>query len=463
MTKNTGLKHKCGTLLDRDNVAGDVFILPFIIGLVVFTAIPFFTSLYLAFTKYNVLSDPKWVGLANFKEMFFEDELFWTSFKVTFKFALIQVPVKLTVALLVAMVLARATRVTSFYRAAFYIPSLMGGSVAIALLWKQLFSPKGVINQILGFFGLPDDTAWLGNPKTALGTLIALGVWQFGSSMLIFLAAIKNIPSSYYEAAIVDGASIVKRIWHVDIPGVLPTFCILLIMRCGSIMNVDFEKILLLQNDLNGKVSEVISTYVYKQSFQNTFPQYSYSASIGLFTSLVNMALLVTVNPADFPYEGVLGGMRWQREIEGNAYRVSGSYRAPAQKVGDFLAGRPSVGAGRVTPTYRPGVTWCDLHDVLPGKITDAIAQALPRLDGKLKGFADPDAVMTAPETRSSSPVRIIRDSSRQSSLRGLYPTGEGAGYAGGIMSAAIDGIMTAETIIMEENYERETDQQMAP
>ena len=195
MTKNTGLKHKCGTLLDRDNVAGYVFILPFIIGLVVFTAIPFFTSLYLAFTKYNVLSDPKWVGLANFKEMFFEDELFWTSFKVTFKFALIQVPVKLTVALLVAMVLARATRVTSFYRAAFYNPSLMGGSVAIALLWKQLFSPKGVINQILGFFGLPDDTAWLGNPKTALGTLIALGVWQFGSSMLIFLAAIKNIPS----------------------------------------------------------------------------------------------------------------------------------------------------------------------------------------------------------------------------------------------------------------------------
>ena len=176
-----------------------------------------------------------------------------------------------------------------------------------------------------------------------------------------------------------------------------------------------------------------------------------------------NAALLVTVNPADFPYEGNLGGMRWQREIEGNAYRVSGSYRAPAQKVGDFLAGRPSDRPGRVTPTYRPGVTWCDLHDVLPGKITDAIALALPRLDGKLKGFADPDAVMTAPETRSSSPVRIIRDSSRQSSLRGLYPTGEGAGYAGGIMSAAIDGIMTAETIIMEENYERETDQQMAP
>ena len=161
-----------------------------------------------------------------------------------------------------------------------------------------------------------------------------------------------------------------------------------------------------------------------------------------------NAALLVTVNPADFPYEGPLGGMRWQREIEERAYRVSGSYRAPAQQVGDFLAHCPSVGQGSVEPTYRPGVTWCDLHEVLPEKLTDAMEQALPRLDRKLTGFAAPDAVLTAPETRSSSPVRIVRDDSRQSALRGLYPTGEGAGYAGGIMSAAIDGILTAEAIL---------------
>ena len=171
-----------------------------------------------------------------------------------------------------------------------------------------------------------------------------------------------------------------------------------------------------------------------------------------------NAALLVTVNPADFPYEGTLGGMQWQREIEEKAYRVSGSYRAPAQKVGDFLAGKPSEGAGEVRPTYRPGVVWCDLLEVLPGKITGAIAEALPQLDGKLKGFASPDAVMTAPETRSSSPVRILRDDTRQSKIKGLYPTGEGAGYAGGIMSAAIDGIMTAEAILGVE-YGRKTDQ----
>ena len=161
-----------------------------------------------------------------------------------------------------------------------------------------------------------------------------------------------------------------------------------------------------------------------------------------------NAALLVTVNPQDFPYAGTLGGMKWQREIEERAWQVSGSYRAPAQKVGDFLAGKPSIGPGEVLPTYRPGVHWCDLREVLPETITHALAEALPKLDGSLKNFACPDAVLTAPETRSSSPVRILRDESGQSRFWGLYPCGEGAGYAGGIMSAAIDGIRTAEAIL---------------
>ncbi len=163
-----------------------------------------------------------------------------------------------------------------------------------------------------------------------------------------------------------------------------------------------------------------------------------------------NAALLVTVNPEDVPFEGVLGGVYWQREIEKKAYALSGSYAAPAQTVGDFLAGRPSQGASAVMPTYRPGVAWCDLRQVLPEKITNAIAKALPRLEQNLSGFAHPHGVMTAPETRSSSPVRILRDESRQASLRGLYPTGEGAGYAGGIMSAALDGILSAEAVIKE-------------
>ena len=163
-----------------------------------------------------------------------------------------------------------------------------------------------------------------------------------------------------------------------------------------------------------------------------------------------NAALLVTVHPEVFPYEGALGGMYWQREIEKAAYDLSGSYRAPAQRVGDFLAGKESQGPGTVKPTYRPGVTWTDLHRCLPERITGALEQALPKLEGRLRGFADPEAVLTAPETRSSSPVRILRDGTRQSSVLGLYPTGEGAGYAGGIMSAAIDGMMTAEAILAE-------------
>ncbi len=161
-----------------------------------------------------------------------------------------------------------------------------------------------------------------------------------------------------------------------------------------------------------------------------------------------NAALLVTVNPEEFPYEGNLGGMRWQRDVEEAAYELSGSYRAPAQKVGDFLLGRASESAGEIQPTYKPGVHWCDLHDVLPDKISRSLKQALPLLDGNLAGFADVDAILTAPETRSSSPVRIIRGEDRQSALKGFYPSGEGAGYAGGIMSAAIDGIMSAEAVI---------------
>ena len=161
-----------------------------------------------------------------------------------------------------------------------------------------------------------------------------------------------------------------------------------------------------------------------------------------------NAALLVTLNPEIFPYPGNLGGMHWQREIEQSAFKLSGSYRAPAQKVGDFLSGRASTGAGAVAPSYRPGVFWCDLHQVLPEVITKALEEAIPALEGNLAGFSHPEAVLTAPETRSSSPVRILRDESRQSKLRGLYPCGEGAGYAGGIMSAAVDGILTAEAVL---------------
>ena len=163
-----------------------------------------------------------------------------------------------------------------------------------------------------------------------------------------------------------------------------------------------------------------------------------------------NAAVLVTVQPKDFPYSGPLGGVQWQREIEEKAYQLSGGYQAPAQRFGDFLEGRPSTGEGAVRPTYLPGVHWCDLHDCLPGSITDNLKKGILDLDKRLKGFADPDAVLTGPETRSSSPVRIVRNESGQSHLVGLYPAGEGAGYAGGIMSAAVDGMEAAESLLKD-------------
>lgn len=172
-----------------------------------------------------------------------------------------------------------------------------------------------------------------------------------------------------------------------------------------------------------------------------------------------NAALLVTLNPRDFPDEDTLSGMYWQREIEQAAYRAAGGeYKAPAQTVGDFLSGQSGNASAEVTPTYRPGVIWCDLHNVLPAKITQALEKAIVQLDDNLSGFASPEAVLTAPETRSSSPIRIIRGETKQSvGVSGLFPAGEGAGYAGGIMSAAIDGILCAEALIAsinETNFE---------
>lgn len=161
---------------------------------------------------------------------------------------------------------------------------------------------------------------------------------------------------------------------------------------------------------------------------------------------MANSALLVTIKPEDFPDKSALGGMLWQEEIEQKAFVLGGSnYCAPAQKVGDFLNCRASA---EVDGTYRPGLKACDLHELYPRKITDTLEKAIVALDENLKGFADPEAVLTAPETRSSSPIRILRDETCQSTLRGLFPCGEGAGYAGGIMSAAVDGMVCAEAVI---------------
>lgn len=162
----------------------------------------------------------------------------------------------------------------------------------------------------------------------------------------------------------------------------------------------------------------------------------------------INGALLVNVTPEDFGSDDALAGVAFQRKLEDAAFSLGGGdYRAPAQRVEDFLSHRPSKAPGTIQPSYRPGVTWCDLHDCLPKFITDALEEALPILGRKLRGYDHPDAILTAVESRSSSPVRFPRDDTFQSAIRGLYPCGEGAGYAGGILSAAADGMRAAEAL----------------
>ena len=163
----------------------------------------------------------------------------------------------------------------------------------------------------------------------------------------------------------------------------------------------------------------------------------------------INGGFLVGVGPDDFPGD-VLAGVRFQEHWEHTAFELGGgNYRAPAQRIEDFLNRRPSEGAGAIKPTYRPGVTWTELDKTLPDYVSDTLRESLPLLDRKLHGFSAPDGVLTGVETRSSSPVRILRDEAGQSVLRGLYPCGEGAGYAGGIVSAAVDGIRMAEAVAL--------------
>ncbi len=269
--------------LEKESVAGYLFTLPFIIGLLLFTAIPFFTSLYLSFTEYDILSAPKWVGVDNYVRMFTKDKLFWKSFVVTFKFALIQVPVKLAVSLGVALLLSRVSRMASVYRAAFYIPSLLGGSVAVALTWKQLFGFNGAINGLIGLFGVA-PVKWLTSPDTALGTLIGLGVWQFGSSMLIFLAAIKNIPQSYHEAAIVDGAGPVKRFFAIVLPMITPIFFFNLINQTiGAFQAFNSSYLITAGKPLNTTL--YYGVHLYNRAF--TYYEMGYGSAMAWFMLII--------------------------------------------------------------------------------------------------------------------------------------------------------------------------------
>ena len=275
----------------HNNLVGYLFILPFLIGLFAFTVYPFIYSLYLSFTDYDVVSKSNWIGFQNYVQMFTADEKFWISFKVTCKLALIQVPLKLIFSLLVAVLLARTTRMTGIYRAAFYLPSLLGGSVAVAMTWKQLWGNDGVFNKILSSVGLP-TVNWLSNTKTALYVLLLLGVWQFGSQMLIFLAGIKDIPKSLHEAAIVDGAGPVKRFFKITLPMLTP--CIFFNLINGIIGSMQsFNSAFLISGGAPLNSTLYYGLYQYQQAF--TYKHMGYASAMAWFLMLVIVLMTALV------------------------------------------------------------------------------------------------------------------------------------------------------------------------
>jgi multiple sugar transport system permease protein len=203
------------------NLTGYAFIAPWLVGFFAFTLLPMAASLYFAFTDYDILTPPRWIGGANFRRMFLEDPRYLQAVKVTFFYVAVAVPLRLAFALAVAMLLNTYRRGVSLYRAAYYAPSVVAGSVAVAVMWRQVFGTEGVVNAALALLGLP-PMRWLGDPDVAIWTLVTLAVWQFGSPMLIFLAGLRQIPSELYEAAAIDGAGRWGRFFRITLPLLSP-------------------------------------------------------------------------------------------------------------------------------------------------------------------------------------------------------------------------------------------------
>ncbi|NRF95982.1 sugar ABC transporter permease [Paenibacillus frigoriresistens] len=271
-------------------LAGYLFISPWLIGFVILTVWPMVQSLYYTFTDFSLLSPPRWVGMQNFKEIS-EDRYFYNSLKVTFTFVLTSVPGRLIFALLVALLLNKKIKGISFYRTIIYLPSLIGGSVAVAVLWKNIFGINGFINHIVPLLGI-EPKNWIGTPGTALGTLVTLSVWQFGSAMIIFLAGLKQIPSELYEASDVDGASRLRQFFTVTLPLLSPVIFFNLIM---SVINSfqSFTAAFVVTNGGPLNSTEMYALYLYQKAFATLHMGY---ASALAWILLVIVAIATAIN-----------------------------------------------------------------------------------------------------------------------------------------------------------------------
>ena len=205
----------------KRQIMGYIFLAPWLIGFLTLTLIPMCASLYFSFCNYDMLTPAKFIGFSNYIKMF-SDRKFLVALRVTFTYVGLSVPIQLCFALMLACVFKRDRKGIKLYRAIYYLPSLLGGSVAISILWKRLFVSDGIVNKILGMLGIATSKNWIASVDTALGTLIILAVWQFGSSMVIFLSSLKQIPDEYYEASSIDGAGKIRQFFRITLPLLTP-------------------------------------------------------------------------------------------------------------------------------------------------------------------------------------------------------------------------------------------------
>ena len=252
----------------KEGIAGYLFLLPWLVGFFGLTLIPMIASLYFSFTQYDMLTPAIPVGLKNYESLF-ADGRFINSLKVTFKYVIVSVPLQLAFALLVALMLKKNRRGVKVYRAMYYLPSLFGGSVAVSILWRQLFNKEGVFNQILAVFGI-EGKNWIATPSSALNTLIVLAVWQFGASMVIFLASLKQIPEDYYEAATLDGAGKIAQFFRITLPLLTPMVFFNIVMQVINAFQ-SFNSAYIISNGSGGPLDSTLlySLYLYIKAFNH--------------------------------------------------------------------------------------------------------------------------------------------------------------------------------------------------
>ena len=258
---------RAGRRAAADNRAAYAFLTPWLIGMLVFTIGPMLFSLYLAFTRYDLSSAPEWVGLANFERMFTTDPRYFDSVQVTLTYVAWSVPLLLAVSLGLALLLNRGLAFLTGYRALFYLPSLIGGSVAVAALWRQIFGEEGIVNRALALVGI-EHASWVGDPDSALHTIVILQVWTFGSAMVIFLDGLRQIPRELYDAASVDGAGALRRFRSVTLPMLSPLVFFNLLLSVVNAFQA-FTSAYVVSNGTGGPSDSTLfyTLYLYEQGF----------------------------------------------------------------------------------------------------------------------------------------------------------------------------------------------------